>query len=203
MLTSRFKGHGKEGVSNAYGAALWGIDYSLYNAALNTSRIHFHQGAIFRYSSWQPDVNATFHRNVLPLYYSHLFTARAFAGGNKQVITILNETYVAAYAIYSQSKGTVYGKARSKLSHVAVINKNAYNASSTTTRPQLGFKLPVQLARASVRRLTAPGVYSKTGLTFAGQTVDLSGTIVNEERVERPENSEVLVADSEAVLISV
>ncbi|KAE9366274.1 glycoside hydrolase family 79 protein [Stipitochalara longipes BDJ] len=48
--------HGKEGVSNSLGAALWSIDYMLHGAVLGMDSVYFHAGTPFYYSMWQPVV---------------------------------------------------------------------------------------------------------------------------------------------------
>lgn len=35
---------GRPGLSNTFGAALWGVDFNLWCAANNISRVHMHQG---------------------------------------------------------------------------------------------------------------------------------------------------------------
>ncbi len=46
--------HGKAGVSNTFGAALWSIDYVLNGASIGMDAVYFHQGTPFFYSMWQP-----------------------------------------------------------------------------------------------------------------------------------------------------
>jgi hypothetical protein len=45
---------GAPGLSNSFGAALWGVDFNLYCAATGIARVHMHQGTNYRYQSWQP-----------------------------------------------------------------------------------------------------------------------------------------------------
>lgn len=46
--------HGKDGVSNTLGAALWELDYVLHGAIMGMSGVYFHMGTSFYYSMWQP-----------------------------------------------------------------------------------------------------------------------------------------------------
>lgn len=39
---------GKPGLSNSFGAALWGVDFNLYSAAGGFHRVHMHQGTNYR-----------------------------------------------------------------------------------------------------------------------------------------------------------
>ena len=40
---------GRPGLSNSFGAALWGVDWNVYLASQNLSRSHMHQGTNYRY----------------------------------------------------------------------------------------------------------------------------------------------------------
>lgn len=42
---------GKPGLSNTFGAALWGVDFSLYSASVGFKRSHMHQGTNYRVGS--------------------------------------------------------------------------------------------------------------------------------------------------------
>jgi len=47
--------HGKDGVSNTLGAALWELDYALTGAVSGINRFFFHMGqGDFYYSMWEP-----------------------------------------------------------------------------------------------------------------------------------------------------
>jgi hypothetical protein len=46
--------HGKDGVFNSVGAALWSIDYMLHGAVLGIESVYFHAGTPYYYSMWQP-----------------------------------------------------------------------------------------------------------------------------------------------------
>lgn len=41
---------GRPGLSNSFGAALWGIDFNLYSATVGVKRVHMHQGTNYRVS---------------------------------------------------------------------------------------------------------------------------------------------------------
>jgi hypothetical protein len=43
-------GEGLAGLSNTFGAAIWGVDFYLYAASQGIQRVHFHQGTDFRVS---------------------------------------------------------------------------------------------------------------------------------------------------------
>jgi hypothetical protein len=41
---------GRPGLSNTFGAALWGVNFNLYSAAVGFKRVHMHQGTNYRVS---------------------------------------------------------------------------------------------------------------------------------------------------------
>lgn len=183
-----------------FAAAIWSVDYVLYVATLEVSRIYFHQGTPYRYSAWQPiDINSTSLARPYPLYYGNLFTSTALAGGNKQVDILVNSTYFTVYAIYEASER------EQRLDSIAVVNLNMWNSTEPAAeRPYNAVELPEWLdcSRAKVRRLTAPGVEIATNITWAGQYVESDGNIVGREVTEDVQDGKVLVGAGEAVLIS-
>lgn len=127
-----------------------------------------------------------------------MFTSTALAGGNKQVDILVNSTYFTAYAIYEAGR-------EARLSSIAVVNLNMWNSTEPAAeRPYTAVELPqwIDFSRAQVRRLTAPGVEIATNITWAGQYVESDGKIVEKEVTEHVQDGKVLVAASEAVLIS-
>lgn len=212
-------------VSDVFASALWAVDYVLYVASLQVSRLYFHMGTAYRYSPWQPIVVNGTAPFAKPLYYGNLLTATAFSGGNKQVQVLLNETSLTAYAVFdaaSNGSAAVAGQGtlaarQPKLASLVLLNLNIYNSTSTTPRPytSFDFTLPAGAGNSSggssdiqVHRLTAPGVEIASNVTFAGQHVDnKSGEIVGEKVVEEIEDlgdgkGRVRVGDGEAVLVT-
>lgn len=45
---------GVGGISNSFGAALWGLDFALQLVVRGIGRWHMHQGTNYRYQAWQP-----------------------------------------------------------------------------------------------------------------------------------------------------
>lgn len=39
---------GRPGLSNTFGAALWGVDFNLYSASVGFKRVHMHMGTNYR-----------------------------------------------------------------------------------------------------------------------------------------------------------
>ena len=181
--TNSLYNEGAPGLSNAFGAALWGVDFNLYCAATGIARVHMHQGTNYRYQSWQPidTVNAT--KGTKAPYYGNIAVATFLGnltGGNVSVTDIeLDSTYQNAYAAYVNGH----------LSRIAIIQLNAYNttfngsgsstATNLTPRPSetFSFQLPVSqtavLKGVKVQRLMANGSDAITGITFDGLSYNL------------------------------
>ncbi|KAL9110759.1 MAG: hypothetical protein Q9227_004751 [Pyrenula ochraceoflavens] len=199
---------GTPNISDVYAAALWSVDYTLYASTLKISRLHFHMGTPYRYSAWQPITLNDTAPHVKPLYYGNLMVASAFAGGGgkKQVVSLLNESsWLTAYGVYDYDGDGGGGL----LGAVVVVNLEGWNSTQDGERPGVRVKLPevegdgVGWEGAKVRRLTAPGVEVKTGVEFAGRTVDGQGNLVGEEVLEEVEGGGwVRVAAGEAVLVT-
>lgn len=52
--TNSLYNEGKPGLSNTFGAALWGVDFNLYCASVGIRRVHMHQGTNYRVSPPPP-----------------------------------------------------------------------------------------------------------------------------------------------------
>ncbi|KAK7887692.1 hypothetical protein LTR67_009594 [Exophiala xenobiotica] len=187
---------GAPGLSNSFGAALWGVDFNLYCAATGIARVHMHQGTNYRYASWQPvqTVNETL--GTKAPYYGNIMVA-AFLGnltGTDNNVSIsdleLGSPYQNAYAAYVNGR----------LERVAIIQMRAYNTTTTTTTTGTGtgagasgrgprpsetfsFQLPPSgtgtgtnkgstsasvVKSVGVQRLMANGSDAITGITFDG-----------------------------------
>ena len=170
--TNSLYNEGAPGLSNSFGAALWGVDFALYCAANNVSRIHFHQGTNYRYQSWQPvDTNNTAKGTKAP-YYGNIAVA-SFVGNLTDTATVpsianihLPNEREAAYASYIQNN----------LAKVLVMNMQEYNTTQNNTDdyPRPTYEYELQLPRqcagqvASLQRLMANGSDAITGITFDG-----------------------------------
>jgi hypothetical protein len=194
---------GLAGVSDVFGAAVWSIDYALYAASLNVSRIYWHTGTGYRYAPWQAIQNGTTLAGPRPLYYGNWFIASALGEKEAQVVSVVNTSSLAGYAIFSG------GRHHAKLRSVVLVNMEVFNSTSTPTnqRPSVEFELPSifgsKKLRASVRRLSGAGAEVQDGIKFAGQSVELHGEIVGEEEREELTKNIINVRASEAVLISI
>lgn len=172
--TNSLYNQGRPGLSNTFGAALWGVDFNLWCATNNISRVHMHQGTNYRYQSWQPiDTNLTSKGTKAP-YYGNIAVATFMGdltGAKPGIVNLpLPNEEESAYAAY------VGGQ----LARVMVVNMQEYNATDynsnyTDDYPRPVEKYEVELPKGywgqvQLQRLMANGSDAITGVTFDGFT---------------------------------
>ena len=154
---------GFPGLSDSFGAALWGIDYALQMAYSNFSGALFHVGGqnVFYNPFTSPPTNqSTFHQwTIGPIYYSALVVAETFGSSNQSRVLDLfannADVDTPAYAIYENGAPT----------RVALLNymTDPSGASDYTVNLSGGGSNSVQ-----VKYLQAPSVRTKGGnITWA------------------------------------
>jgi len=208
---------GRAGLSNTFGAALWGVDFNLWCASVGIRRVHMHQGTSYRYASWQP-IQAT--KEVIgtkPPYYGNVAVAAMLGNlviGDVQILNIeLDSTTEAAYAAYVDEK----------LARILVINMNEYNytvdgqpnaALNPVKRPSktYSFSLDQTSGTAQIQRLLANGSDAISGITWDGYSYNYeldNGNPVRLENVTVGETAEisgglvsVSVPDSSVAMLS-
>lgn len=166
--TNSLYNEGAPGLSNSFGAALWGVDFNLYCAATGIQRVHMHQGTDYRYASWSPIQTANTSIGTKAPYYGNIMVASLLGDLTKGNTTISDleqdSTYNSAYAAY------VNGQLR----RIAVIQMREYNYTDNAeqTRPSetFSFQLPTDshVKRIGIQRLMANGSDAITGITFDG-----------------------------------
>ena len=169
--TNSLYNQGRPGLSNTFGAALWGVDFNLWCATNNIRRVHMHQGTNYRYQAWQPiDTNKVAKGTKAP-YYGSIAVASFLGDIVTATPSITNlplpDEQESAYAAYVDGK----------LDRIIVINMMEYNATAGNRyinhypRPieQYRFQLPEGChGEAGVQRLMANGSDAITGVTFDG-----------------------------------
>lgn len=200
--TNSLSGGGAAGLSNVFGAALWVVDYALYQASQNITRVHFHQSGTAPYSAWAPSTPAT----NAP-YYGNVLVAAAVGLGFQTSISYLDlgngDDRNSAYVVYQEER----------LARVVVLDMVEWRSDSGTTRGNstFAFDVPKGIVGARVERLTAPGAEVIEGITFGGVSYDYElgggkGVVVNEEAtrevvwVQRGALS-VVMSDTEGVVL--
>ncbi|CAG8951004.1 hypothetical protein HYFRA_00006401 [Hymenoscyphus fraxineus] len=216
--TNSLYNQGKPGLSNAFGAALWGIDFNLYSASVGIQRVHMHMGTNYRYQAWQP-----IHTNITtigtkPPYYGQIVVAAMLGSQTEGATTITNIPTTSSHeAIY-----TAYA-ADSQLARVAIINMRQYNYTINGTssvpnpvpRPSVDYELQLPEGfdgtEASVKRLVANGSDAITGISWDGVSYNWEldegrpvrlGNVTTGEKVRVEDGLvRVSVPDSEAVIL--
>ncbi|TRX94180.1 hypothetical protein FHL15_004948 [Xylaria flabelliformis] len=187
--TNSLYNQGKPGLSNSFGAALWGIDFNLYCASVGIGRVHMHMGTNYRYASWQPittdlavvGTKAPYYGNIAvaaflgnlriePVRIAHLDLSSNSEGGNSSDSAVGVQD--AAYGAYVDNA----------LTRIMVINMRAYNytlngtgnldTKNPTPRKTRTYSFGVNGfpngREALVRRLYANGSDAITGITWDG-----------------------------------
>lgn len=186
---------GKPGLSNTFGAALWGIDFLMYSASVGIGRVHVHQGTNYRYASWQPVDTGLATRGTKPPYYGNIAVAAALGNTRDHNVSVaaLSPSGVSpsvsdvdpAYAVYVDGQ----------LSRALVLNLRGYNTTvggtglgeaptaSIAPRPSQNYTISVSTPALSagkmetgnilVQRLLANGSDAITGITWNGWSYNL------------------------------
>lgn len=166
--TNSLYNEGAPGLSNSFGATLWGVDFNLYCAAVGISRVHMHQGTNYRYQAWQPVDTVNVTKGTKAPYY-----------GNVMVATMLGDLIQNNVSITNIDLGSIYDTAyatyvNGNLTRLAVIQMREYNTTNGTSGPRpnetLAFQLPTESKTSSIRVqwLMANGSDAITGVTFNG-----------------------------------
>jgi len=158
---------GLPGISDSFGAALWGADYSLQMAYSNFSGALMHvggQGVYYNPFTPPPTNQSKTHGwTVGPIYYSNLIVAETFGkSGTAQIFDLQangGNQFTPAYAIYDGGVPT----------KVALFNyvTDPSGASTYTATISTGGPAP---SSVQVKYLSAPSVAEKLNMTWAGQT---------------------------------
>jgi hypothetical protein len=214
--TNSLYNEGAPGLSNSFGAALWGIDFNLWCASQNIVRTHMHQGTNYRYASWQPVQTNITTIGTKPPYYGNIAVAAMLGNLLEHDVQIANlpleSEMESAYAAYEDGE----------LARIAVVNLRQYNYTVNGTSDVLNpesrptqtytFQLDEGYTGATIQRLYANGSDAITGITWDGKSynweLDLGnevtlGNVTTGEKAEVLDgNVVVLVEDSTAVILN-
>ncbi|UNI24703.1 hypothetical protein JDV02_010430 [Purpureocillium takamizusanense] len=216
-------GGGAAGLSDVFGAALWGMEFSLCAASTGViKRLHFHQSVGSPYAAWSPVAPL----QTKPPYYGKLAAGTFLAGADGiQVKTLALGGDADDGSDISSSSGSdkdvdsAYGAyINGELRRLAVLNLREHDdgsASATQGSRRRGSKKhTIRVAPRSnwvVKRLTAPGARDRGNITFNGfayeaasngKPVRVAGRTTDERvRADGRGGVSVTVADSEAVVM--
>ncbi|KAH8883671.1 hypothetical protein GQ53DRAFT_752896 [Thozetella sp. PMI_491] len=176
--TNSLYNEGKPGLSNAFGAALWGVDFNLYSASVGFKRVHMHMGTNYRYASWQPIETDKGTIGTKAPYYGNIAVA-AFLGNLTQTPVVVRQIPLpsereAAYAAYTGAGET------KTITRVLVLNLEAYNTTKDGAGLEPARDPPARGSKTysfgkvlpgtamNIQRLLANGSDAITGITWDG-----------------------------------
>jgi hypothetical protein len=179
-MNSLYNG-GEEGISNAFGSALWAVDTMFEYAKVGVDGVNWHTGYGGPYAAFtlniQSGTNTTYLlTSVNPLYYGLLFFQAATGGGAHLLpVTLSTLANLKAWATVDASGTT----------RLVLLNKDE-NLTGAVDIALSGY------SHAHIYRLTAPSYLSTSGVTFAGQTFDGStnGVIQGTQTIESVDGSD-------------
>jgi hypothetical protein len=154
-------GGGLLGVSNAFGAALWSLDYMFTTAENGGRGVNFHGGGLSPYSPIND--NGTTVTSVGPEFYAmKMFSLIPKWGSVIPATVLLNPTGANFTAYGVQAKdGTIS----------AVLNNKEVNDTVSVS-----INLGPDVSRVRLMSLTAPNLFDSTGLTLGGAAITINGT---------------------------
>ncbi|KAG8939588.1 hypothetical protein FRC04_006210 [Tulasnella sp. 424] len=158
---------GFPGLSDSFGATLWGIDSAFALAAMNFSQVLLHVGGQSdSYNPFTPpptNMSKDHMWTTGSIYYSTLVVAEAFGKSNASQIIDLNlpSEFQPGYAIYENGVPT----------RVALINFVTDASGTSDFNGVISFNGGTVPDHVSVRYLEAPSVSEKFNIKWAGQNM--------------------------------
>jgi hypothetical protein len=154
-------------VSDAFGSALWALDFFFDNAENGSRGINFHGGGIgmdgtrpFRYSPIDEANGAV--TGAAPVFYGMLFMTLAGTGNTVA-------TTVSAGALNFSAHTLVQSAQSGGATQVFLVNKDA----TSTVKASLDVGVPA--ASSSAYYLQAPMLGAMSGITVAGAPISPAG----------------------------
>ena len=160
---------GYSGVSDTFGATLWGIDYTLQLATVGYSAAYLHtreRNVTYNLYDYPGDgVNGW---TTLPMFYSYLPVLNALQSHNGSRVVDLNledsmnknGSTNAAYGVYDATTSELY---RMAFISFAGVGGNVQYTIPQGTLPRTGRNI-------TVRYLTAPSIREKWDISWGGKT---------------------------------
>ncbi|KAF7527008.1 hypothetical protein G7054_g10578 [Neopestalotiopsis clavispora] len=196
---------GKSGISDTFGAALWGVDYVLMAASLGFQKIYFHLGAQSEYSSFTPIPYTLKGEDLVPGiragFYGHYFISKIVASASNDSFSVAalpdaNSSSLSGYAVYGGDESLQklvfldmgVWNGTEGLSNPSTLSATDGTSFSEGERPNSTLSINTPWAagsNVSVTRLTGPGTNAKSNVTVSGVTFDPdSGAKVGTEAAE-------------------
>lgn len=169
------------GVSNAFGSALWALDFMLTSAQYGVQGVNFHGGDKSPYSPINN--NGTTITNIGPEFYAMKLFSMIPSGGSvvPATVSLTPSTSTANFSAYGV-------QAASGLTSAVLINKEVNDTVSATVNLGTG------AATVELISLTAPNLFDAAGFTLGGAPINTNGTWNGGvEQVLTPANGQVTV----------
>lgn len=203
---------GMPGVSDAFGAALWTLNFFLYAASLDISSVQMHMTDNSNASAWQPIEAYGRAPFVRTLYYAHAAMAQIVGNGNgtTQIASMSTSNVGASY----DGRIRAYSMyAHDYLQAVVLLNGKQAN-ESTSDKGSFTFNVNFGSSNANkdiyISYLTADGADSQSGATWNGMTYsDTTGeasivdTTVHIVTADNSGKAAIPVRDSQAVVANI
>ena len=154
-------GGGMLGVSNAFGSALWALDFMLTSAQYGVKGVNFHGGDKSPYSPINN--NGATITSVGPEFYAMKMVSMIPSGGSVVPATVTLSPSTANFS--------AYGVLASNGSTTAVLNNKEVNYTVTAS-----LNLGSKVSSVELISLTAPNLFDATGLTLGGAAINTNGT---------------------------
>jgi hypothetical protein len=154
-----FYNGGAAGVSDAYGTALWAIDFLFTNAQFGSTGVNFHGGGNSTGYTPIADANGDV-VGARPIFYGMLLFAEAGQGAMLETTGAPTSIPFSAYAIAAAGDQT----------SVVLSNKDR------TTTVHAIVDVGSAIASASARRLAGLALEAATGVTLGGVAIGADGT---------------------------
>ncbi|KAJ8109947.1 hypothetical protein OPT61_g7078 [Boeremia exigua] len=203
---------GMPGVSDAFGASLWTLNFLLYAASLDISSVQMHMTDNSNASAWQPIEMYGRAPFVRTLYYAHAAMAQIVGNGNgtTQIASMSTSNVGAAY----DGRIRAYSMyAHDNLQSVIMLNGKQANESQSD---KASFTFNVNFGSSNANKevylsyLTADGADSQTGATWNGMTYsDTTGesSVVDDTihtiTLDSSGKAAIPVRDSQAVVANI
>lgn len=163
---------GMAGVSDAFGASLWTLNFYLYAASLGISSVQMHMTDNSNASAWQPTEMYGRAPFVRTMYYANAAVAQIVGNGNgtTQIDSMSTDNVDASYDGYLRAY-SMY--AHDSLQAVILLNGKQANESEANKG---NFTFDVNFGSDNANKdiylsyLTADGADSQTGATWNGMT---------------------------------
>ncbi|KAI0966130.1 glycoside hydrolase family 79 protein [Xylaria arbuscula] len=148
---------GRSGISDTFGAALWGVDYVLTAASIGFRKLYFHLGAQSEYSSFTPLPyelkNETLASGIRAGFYAHYFLARVVSdrkslrcglnnsdshGFRVAALPSANSSQLSGFVIYagvSHSAREKYAAGGPELRKLVFIDMGIWNGTDGLANP--------------------------------------------------------------------